>query len=192
MAVAAKERPEPMSCAAYAKRRGVTAMAVSAAIRKGRLKESVRRNRAGVPKITDPELADREWDANTDLTRAPTYVKERAGKRDAAPAPQNRGGRPPAKDDGDKTPSLSDAAAAEKHWRAKLAELQYREKAGELVEVKEVAAKLVDVFTQCKTKLLGIPSRARQQLPHLTAADVGTLEELVREALEELAGEEDA
>jgi phage terminase Nu1 subunit (DNA packaging protein) len=46
--------------------------------------------------------------------------------------------------------------------------------------------RLVSVFTACKTRLLAIPSRARQALPHLVAADLGVLEALIREALEDL------
>jgi phage terminase Nu1 subunit (DNA packaging protein) len=40
-----------------------------------------------------------------------------------------------------------------------------------------------------RTKLLGLPSRAKQRLPHLTPADLATLDRLIREALEELGGE---
>jgi hypothetical protein len=40
---------------------------------------------------------------------------------------------------------------------------------------------------QARTTLLGLPTRARQRLPHLGAADLVVLEGLVREVLEELA-----
>ena len=38
-----------------------------------------------------------------------------------------------------------------------------------------------------RMKLLGVPSRARSRLPHLTLDDVAVIEELQREALEELS-----
>lgn len=160
-------------------------MAVSKAVSSGRLVASVVRVR-GQPKIRDADLADREWDANTDLTRAPGYVKERADKR-AGPAPRNR--------DSVSEPadlSLSGESAREKFWKAQIAELDYRERLGELVDAEEMRAKLVDVVTGCKARLLGLPTRAKQQCPHLSITDIGTLDGLVREALEALAVEWEA
>lgn len=181
-------QPAPMSLTAYAKRRGVSAMAVSRAVKRGRLKESVTHDARGQPKIRDPDLADREWAANTDYSEAPASVIAKAeafARGEAAPPP------PPAGDD--PAPSahegmtLSEATATEKIWRAKQAELKFRREAAELVPSAEVRGKLEAVFSVCRTKLLGVPSRARQTLPHLTVADIAALEDLVREALEDLA-----
>lgn len=160
-----------MSLTDYAKHRGVSKMTVSNAVRKGRLRESVAYSGAGKPKIRDVALADKEWEENLDLSTAPAAVRE---KFDEGPSAH----------DG---MSLSEASAVEKVWRAKTAELKFREAAKELIPARDVEARLVSVFTECKTKLLGIPSRARQALPHLTVADIGTLEGLIREALEGLA-----
>lgn len=200
-----------MTLTAYAARRGVTKMAVSKAVSSGRLTASVYRDEKGRPWITDPDLADREWAGATDLSKAPGYIRERAEQQRPPPAappapapvplaepstPRARGAppAPPPVDPGEAPPpaihegmTLSEATAAEKFWKAKHAELKFREAAGELVPAADVAAKLVNVFTQCKTRLLGVPSRARQALPHLTVADIGVLEGLVREALEDLA-----
>ena len=157
-------------------------MAVSKAVSSGRLVASVVRVR-GQPKIRDPELADQEWDANTDLSKAPGYVKERADKR-ASAMPRNR--------DSVSEPadlSLSGESAREKFWKAQIAELDYRERLGELVDAVEMKDKLVDVITGCRARLLGLPTRAKQQCPHFTLADIGTLDDLVREALESLAVE---
>jgi hypothetical protein len=171
-------------------------MAVSRAVQSGRLKASVIRDVMGQPKIADPDLADREWEAGTDLTKAPAYVKERADNPPptfvselAPPRDPSRGGRPPgtAPAASAEGMTLSEASAAEKLWKARMAELQYREKAGELVNAKDVSMRLEGVFTTCRTRLLGVPSRARQAIPSLTVADITALEDLVREALEELA-----
>ena len=51
----------------------------------------------------------------------------------------------------------------------------------------ELEARLVTLFASCKTKLLGIPSRARQADPTLSSVQVAIVESLVREALEDLA-----
>jgi phage terminase Nu1 subunit (DNA packaging protein) len=176
-----------MSQRAYGKRRGVSHVAVQRAVNSGRLRASV--NEDG--QIVDPDLADREWDAATDLSKAPGYVRERAAAR-AAPAPAfdvvgvigPETDAPPSARAG---MTLAEASAVEKVWKARQAELNYRQDAGELVPARDVDAKLQDVFRTCRTKLLGLPSRARQALPHLTVADLGTIENLVREALEELA-----
>lgn len=168
----------PLSQRAYAARRGVSHMAVQRAIKAGRLKDCL--NDGG--QIVDPELADREWDRKTDLSRAPMYVREHAASR--APAAPGAAAPP---DDGEVVPDMADASAREKHWRAKLAELKFKEAAGELVPAAGVRSELEGVFRSCRTRLLGIPSRARQLLPGLSVADVGKLEDLVREALEDLA-----
>lgn len=183
-----------MSLRAYAKRRGVTAMAVSLAVKKGTLSASVVRDEYGQPKIGDPDLADQEWAANTDHGRAPTFVKERGLAPVGGKAPEPAELSPPPSGRPDEVPtvkevSLSEASRQEKLWRAKLAELKYREQAAELIPAKDVSDKVTSAFLQCRTRLLGIPSRARQALPHLSAADVVTLEDLIREALEALAHE---
>ena len=175
-----------MSLREYAKLRGVSAMAVSNAVKTGRLVASVARVK-GQPKIRDVALADREWDAHTDLSKAPGYVKQRAADR----APRGPG-RPPKPDDDDQVRlgmSLADASAAEKVWKARIAELDFLERNGEVVNAKEMTAKLVDVYTRCRTKLLGIPTRVKQQLPNLSIKDVAAVDGLVRETLEELAEE---
>lgn len=173
--------PAPLSLRAYARHRGVSPEAVSKAVQVGRLRASVTRVR-GAPKIRDAELADREWAATTDLTRATADIARR-GERPASPAP-SAGGEASAGED----LVLSEELAREKYWKANIAELEFRERKGELVEAKDVAKKLADIFAICRGKLLGIPTRLRQSLPHLSVQDVAKAEELLREALEDLAG----
>lgn len=201
-----------MSLRDYAKRRealglvGTSAMAVSKAVKGGRLVKSVVRDHLGHPKIADPALADLEWANGTDHTKAPTAVKERAAVRPPAaaaprvphpPAPIAIPGAPPRPpgEEGEveepETLNLSEESARVAFWKAHLAELDYRKRAGELVEAKDLEGRLAGVFTGCKTKLLGVPSRARQQDPTLTPAHLALFEELIREALEDLASAAD-
>lgn len=180
-----------MSLRAYAKRRGVSAMAVSNAVKTGRLVASVGRDQWNQPKISDPDLADQEWDRNTDLTKAPPYVKDRAAARAAAEpieAPAKIV-RPPAEMAGPGNVSAADASAEAKYWDARLKELKYREAAAELIPARDVERRMISTFTECKAKLLTIPSRAKQALPHLTLGDLASIDALVREALESLATE---
>lgn len=180
-------KSEPISLRAYAKRRGVSVEAVSRAITRGRLLNSVTRI-AGVPKIADPELADQEWDANTDLSRAPDAVKARAAAGSGATAGDvGPGDDFEGESEAQAGRELAAASAREKHWRAQTAELNYKVRAGELVNAKEMAAAMADAFSTVRTKLLALPSQAKQRLPHLTLDDLATLEELVREDLDALS-----
>lgn len=182
----------PITLTAYAARRGVSKMAVSRAVKGGRLRASVARDERGRPMISDPDLADREWEASTDLSKAPGYVKERESARaaqtpDLAPAPP---APDPTQSSGDAGApanlSLGEESAREKFWKANLAELDFRKRSGELVEAREMTDRIADVFTRVRARLLALPTRTRQQLPHLTVADVGAVDVMVREALEEL------
>ena len=208
---------EPISCRAYAKLRGVSAMSVSIAIRDGRLVKSVGRTPAGMPCIADVELANQEWEANTQHE----YRVKAAGGLDAPgaslppprrtvtldtgdyaevlpPAPQEAqkgtGSSVPGAGEDDESEdgeSLQDASRRQKHWQAKLAELKFKQAAGELIPSSNVERDVNNLLTSVRVKLLGVPSRAIQSLPHLTSADLTVLQALVREALEEIAREDD-
>lgn len=171
-----------MSLRAYAKRRGVSATAVSLAIKAGRLVACVVRDANGQPKIGDPFMADREWAANTDLSGAPTYVRERS-ERTAPPVTFEV----PEDSTAHEGMSMSEANAVHAVWKAKTAEMVFREKAGELVDLREISDQFATRISAARTKLLGIPSRAKQQIPTLSLADIALLEDLVREALEDVA-----
>ncbi len=174
-----------ISCRAYAKRRGVSAMAVSEAIKNGRLVKSVTRDENGLPKIADPDLADAEWEANTDVSKR---IAAAGGVVESSPrvVTVNATDVEVLGDALGPIDTIATATQREKHWKANLAELKFKEAAGELVPAKDVERRFVDVFTQCKTRLLSIPSRARQALPHLVPGDLVVLEGLLREAIEDL------
>jgi len=163
-----------LSLRAYSKRRRVSVEAVSKAISSGRLRQSVvwvnKR-----PKIANAALADQEWAANTDLAKAPGAVKE----REAASGPSDQVPRPMSQ--------LTAASVREKLLRVQKLEFDYLVASGEFVNAKEVEARMTEIFARCRTKLLGLPTRAKGALPHLALTDVATLEALVREALEDLA-----
>lgn len=175
---------KPLSLREYAKHRGVSAPSVMRAIRGGRLRACLVIGADKKPKIGDVALADQEWTANTDLSKAPAYVKERSAARADEP-------REDASEDAEPflpgSMSLTDASALEKEWRAKLAELDYKRKSAELVNAAELEAHLVDVFTQIKTKLLALPSALKAGNPNLTHRDVVFVDGKVRELLEDLA-----
>ena len=159
-----------MTVLAYATHRGCAWSTVDNAIKAGRLSASVVPGK-GRRKLIDPVRADAEWKASTLSDRVPltgpTAPKGRARDEDA--------------------PSLAEARARLDAARAELAEMDLSERRGELVPASEVEARLVSVFASCRTKLLGAPSRVRQQDPTLTRDQVAIIETVIREALEGLA-----
>jgi phage terminase Nu1 subunit (DNA packaging protein) len=176
-----------MSLRAYARHRkekhltGATVQAVLRAIPRGRLNRSVVRDGAGKAiGISDPELADREWLATTDFTKAPAAVAAKA--MSGAESDEDATSSDPSV-----ISSFSEGLAKEKHFKALQVELDYKKRVGELVEVKEVESRIVDEFSRVRTKMLGVARKAKAQLPHLTREDVNTIDALVREALEDLA-----
>lgn len=161
---------EGISQRAYAKHRGCHHQAVREAIQAGRLSRSLTPD----GRIADIAAADAEWEANTYADRRP--LSGPAGRLDE-----------------DEAPSLGEARARLDAAKAELAEIELAEKKAELTPAADVEARLVNLFANCRTKLLGVPSRARQQDPALTNEQIALLESLMREALEDLsdtAGEE--
>ena len=154
------------------------------AIARGRLKAALTAD----GKIADPELADREWSANTDLTKAPATVKLQAAAR-AAPAPQPGGDDGNGGDGGDTgdLAQLATASAREKYWKAKSAELAYRERAGELVDAREMAAAIADDYSTVRTRMLAVPSRVKQVHAELPLEVLATIDQAIRDALEAVA-----
>ncbi len=159
--------PRPLSLRSYARRRGVSPEAVSKAITDGRLRDSVVMV-GGAPKIADAELADREWEANSRprVAAAIDHTEYYASR------------------------SKRETAAAE------IAQLELAEKRGELMAVKDyraqlaiVEASLTTMITQCRHRLLAIPSKLGQRLSDEKRDPevLRLVDALIREALEELA-----
>lgn len=139
---------------------GASLAAVQAGLESGRLSESATRDERGRWHIA-ADAGLEEWSAN-----AP--VRMPVGDAEALHA-------------------WREARARKEAAQAALAEDELRRKRGQLIEAGKIEAKLTTVFSGCRNKLLGVPSRARQQDPTLTAAQLALLEQLIREALEDLA-----
>ena len=84
-------------------------------------------------------------------------------------------------------PDYNESRARTEHLKAELLELERAEKEGELVRADEVAKKWGEVVAIARTKVMGIPSKAKQRIPEIPADAFVALEEIVREALEDLA-----
>lgn len=158
----------PLSLRAYAERRGVSAEAVSQAVKRGRLSASIVRV-GGRPKIRDPDLADREWAESTRPDMVPISGPAARRGRDGEPS------------------ALVQGRTRLETAKAELIEMQLRERKGELVQAAEVERRWASIISACKAQLLAIPSRLKQEDPDLTTAQIALVEKLVREALIDLA-----
>lgn len=166
-----------MNLTQYAERRGVSVMTVSRAAARGRLRKSVARNVNGKAiGISDPELADHEWEANASQPTKPLPGKVSAPKLTTAEEPT-----------ANTFMSIAEAKEVEGYWKAKEAERKYKEAIGELVPAAEVEREWADILSQVRTKLLGIPSQVKQAIPSLSVPDIALIEGMVRAALEDLA-----
>jgi phage terminase Nu1 subunit (DNA packaging protein) len=183
---------DAMTLTAYAARRGVSPKAVSKAIAAGRLSASVTRDQHGAPKIADPDLADREWEANTRARveyTAPEHgqvVEQHQQPEDRRPAMRSAASHEMAEYYAHRSAREGEAARRER-LQADLAEFTLAERRGELIPVAQARRDVMERYTTVKTRLLGVPRRLAQQLPHLAAEVVPVVDALLREALEELA-----
>lgn len=92
----------------------------------------------------------------------------------------------------DELPAYTVSQQRKAYEQANLLELERREKEGQLVERASVEVTLTSLAGEVRTKLVAVPSRARQRIPHLTTEEIAILTDLIDEALESLAkrGEE--
>ena len=86
-------------------------------------------------------------------------------------------------------PDYDESRARTEHLKAELLELDRKQKEGLLVPAADVESKWIEIITLARTKTLGIPSKAKQRIPDLDAGAMVTLEDIVRETLEDLASE---
>jgi phage terminase Nu1 subunit (DNA packaging protein) len=156
----AEARAASLSIREFARLRGVTRSAVQERIAAGTMPTSVRRIN-GQWRIIDVNRANEEWE-----TQGRTRI-DTTGR--GAPS------------------ALAAATVRERVARAELLELRNAIQLGHLVPAREVEQRWAALVVTARTALLGLPSRARGRLPHLTAADVAVLDGLIREALAELA-----
>lgn len=89
-------------------------------------------------------------------------------------------------------PDYNESRARSEFEKANLLELERRQKEGLLVPRKEVETTWATVITMAKTKILGVPSRVKQRIPHLSLEEVDIISAIIREALQEIADQAEA
>lgn len=93
-------------------------------------------------------------------------------------------------DSPDGLPEYTISRARSEFEKANLLELERKTKEGQLLRREDVEAAWSAAVNITRTKLLGIPSVAKQRIPHLDVSEVELLTTLLREALSELASGE--
>jgi hypothetical protein len=116
------------------------------------------------------------------VRQAPPEPKPAAPAAPAAP-------RRPRAADGE-VPDYNDERARHEREKRLLAELARQEKERELLRREDVELAWGQAVNITRTRLLGVPSTAKQRIPHLDLEEVELLTALIREALDELAAGE--
>ena len=127
---------------------------------------------------------EQRW-ANITRTRSDSPAPKAASA--AAPPPPRQQPAPSPPSDGP-PPDYAESRARSEFEKANLLELERKTKEGLLLPREDVERAQAIAVNISKTRLLGVPSTAKQRIPHLTLDEVEILTGLIREALEELAG----
>ena len=166
----------------------VSAEAVYAAVKSGRL--SVVTGADGRPMVNSETMRE-EWARNTQ-TKIGVGPKAPGdgGVKKPLRSREERMGERVAKTK-EVIPDYDESRARTEHLKAELLELDRQQKEGQLVRVEDVEREWLEIITMARTKLLGIPTKAKQRLPDLDTDAIGVLDDIVREALEDLAGNDE-
>jgi hypothetical protein len=190
----------------FARHVGVSRQAVAKVVAKGGLGDLVvwstgpKGKRVGA--IADVEKATLVWRSRSGSTSVPAAqlngrlsAHARAAKRgQAASSPASPRAHQAPPDDGepeedDPLESIAMARLQLESYKAKLERLEFEKGTGLVVETakaKEIYGRQIQA---AKTKFMAVARLARGRIPHLTIDDVMTIEDLCREALEELCAE---
>ena len=155
-----------------AEKMGVTIQAVYMAIKQGRL-TAMEDNQGNIVINDDTMVA--EWNKKSAFRQMKSNPQPSAPKRKRSSITS------------DLIPEYEESRARTEHLKAELLELERKQKEDSLVPLKEVQQKWTEVITTARTKLLGISSKAKQRLPDLDTTAVSCIDDIVREALEELS-----
>lgn len=143
-----------VSFSEYARQRGISAAAVTKAVKEGRLLKAIivgSKNKRSI----DTEVADAEWAGSTDnTTGAPAHANPRGH---SVPAGVTF-------DAGGDTPTFMESKAKRESFLAELARLEYEQKSGTLVQVDDVKRESFRVARIVRDSMLNIPDRVAAEL----------------------------
>jgi hypothetical protein len=161
----------------YARMRGVSVVAVSKAVKTKRI--SLVRGKI------DPAKADKEWAANTQPGQRAAKARRKAPSSKVDAMPPAVGELPGIPEPEPNTYAAARAKREELHLKSE--QMDFDLKMGELVRASDIRERLAKLHTEAKTRLLGVASKCKARIPQLSAIDVSIIEDLIREALGEIA-----
>lgn len=165
---------EKISYREYSRRRGVSAQAVSKAVKTGRI--SAHTDKKG-KKYINPAEADVQWEQNTDKASQRKKLSPVAAETEVDTSEKLQG------------PSYARSRAIREAYQAKIAKITYEEMAGKLVDAGLVKLEAYNIAKTVRESLLAIPDR----LAAILAAEADEhqvhvlLTDEINKALEELA-----
>ena len=157
-----------------AEKMGVTIQAVYGAIKEGRL-TAMTDDKGKI--VINSDTLEKEWYSKSAFRRVRTTSKDSNVVVHKSRLSKTN----------ESIPEYEESKARTEHLKAELLELDRKVKENELVAMEEVENKWCDIITNARTKLLGIPAKAKQRIPDLDTNAVACLDDIVREALEELS-----
>ena len=136
----------------------------------------------------EADLVVDEYLANVDHRQKGTVQPHRQRPLPPQTRPESANSRDFSPNDSE-IPDYTESRARAEYEKANLLELERKKKESELLTRAEVEKAWSDAINASKTKLLALPTMAKQRIPHLDLEEIEILTELVREALEALANE---
>ena len=146
---------------------GVTIQAVYMAIKQGRL-TAIKDNQGKI--VINSDTMKDEWSKKTE----PKLINKIEHKTYKSSQSESE------------YPEYGESKARTEHLKAELLELERQEKEKSLVPVEEVNTMWQTIITNTRNKMLGV-AKAQQRLPDLDNSAVNCIDDIIREALEELA-----
>ena len=177
----------------FGRQLGISGEAIRKAIKTGRIPASMvgeKKLSSGrpVPTISDPVGARVAFEQNTHPSYRQDGAKISAGrKRASSSEPPVVASRPSQTADPAALPSITESRQITEAYKAKMAQLEYEQATGQLVNADEFKTQFVTMVTTARTRLLGVPSKAKGRIPHLAVDEIAIIDELIREALEDIA-----
>jgi phage terminase Nu1 subunit (DNA packaging protein) len=147
---------------------GVTIQAVYMAIKQGRL-TAIKDNQGKI--VINSDTMKDEWSKKTE-TKLINKIEHKTYKSSQSES---------------EYPEYGESKARTEHLKAELLELERQEKEKSLVPVEEVNTMWQTIITNTRNKMLGVAAKAQQRLPDLDNSAVNCIDDIIREALEELA-----
>jgi hypothetical protein len=135
----------------------------------------------GSPLIERDGLEDRWASITREQKNSPKPLRSAAERSQPRKAPVT---------DADPVPDFNEERARHEREKRLLAELARQELERQLLRREDVLLAWGNAVNLTRTRLLGVPSTAKQRIPHLQVEDVEVLTTLIRDALEDLAAGE--